>query len=117
MQGNAPRGILSQPGLGTWDFSFVKDTKLGFLGEAGNLQFRAEFFNMLNRANFSFLNAGVTAFNANTTTDCAGKQNVPGCNLFTPNGATAANPLGTVGQIQSTATTARQIQLALRVSF
>ena len=49
--GDAGRGIFRGPGLGTWDFSLVKDTKLGFLGEAGSLQFRAEFFNLLNRPN------------------------------------------------------------------
>jgi hypothetical protein len=106
-QGNAPRGILRNPGLGTWDFSINKETKLGFLGEGGNLGFRAEFFNILNRANFSFLNSGVTAFNATTTTDCpAGSVS---CNLFAPAGG--------AGQIQGTATTARQIQFALRLSF
>ena len=88
--GNAPRSILRGPGLGTWDLSLVKDTKLGFLGEGGNIQFRAEFFNMLNRANFGFMNAGMTAFNANTTSPCA--TGAVSCNLFTPNGATAANP-------------------------
>jgi hypothetical protein len=51
--GNVARGILSGPGLFNWDFSLHKDTRLGFLGEAGYLQFRAEFFNILNRANFA----------------------------------------------------------------
>ena len=50
--GNVGRGSLTGPGLFNWDFSLHKDTKLAFLGEAGNLQFRAEFFNILNRANF-----------------------------------------------------------------
>ena len=62
--GNAPRGLLRNPGLGEWDFSLVKDTKLGLLGEEGNVQFRAEFFNLLNRANFGFVNTGMVAFNA-----------------------------------------------------
>jgi hypothetical protein len=48
---NVPRGFLTGPGLVNWDLSFNKDTKLGFLGEAGNLQFRAEIFNLLNHAN------------------------------------------------------------------
>ena len=117
LPGNAPRGILRNPGLGTWDFSLVKDTKVGFLGEGGNVQFRAEFFNMLNRANFGFVNTTMQAFAGNTTTDCPGGQSVAGCNIFVPNGATATNPLGTVGQITNTSTTARQIQLALRISF
>ncbi|HEV2201659.1 MAG TPA: TonB-dependent receptor [Bryobacteraceae bacterium] len=50
--GNMGRGTLNGPGLFNWDFSLHKDTPLGLLGEAGNLQFRAEFFNILNRANF-----------------------------------------------------------------
>ena len=110
LQGNAPRGIIRDPGLGEWDFSLIKNNKLGFLGEGGNLQFRAEFFNLLNRANFSYVNTGATIFNANTTTDCpGGAAATPGCNLFAP--------LGNAGQITNTATTARQIQLALRFSF
>ena len=51
--GNAGRNILRGPGFATLDFSLVKDTALGFLGENGKLEFRAEFFNILNRANFT----------------------------------------------------------------
>jgi outer membrane receptor protein involved in Fe transport len=51
--GTALRNSLVGPGEKTWDFSLVKDTKLGFLGEGGNLQFRAEFFNVMNHPNFS----------------------------------------------------------------
>jgi len=50
--GSVGRGTLTGPGLLNWDFSVHKSTPIGLLGEAGNLQFRAEFFNILNRANF-----------------------------------------------------------------
>ncbi len=116
--GNAPRGLLRNPGLGEWDFSLVKDTKLGLLGEEGNVQFRAEFFNLLNRANFGFVNTGMVAFNG---TNAAGLSNT---NIPCPQvGATfcadssVVTHTGNYGQITQTATTARQIQLALRVSF
>jgi len=51
--GTAGRNILTGPPERNWDFSLVKDTKLGFLGEAGMVEFRAEFFNVLNHPNFS----------------------------------------------------------------
>jgi hypothetical protein len=115
--GNVPRNYLRGPGLGSWDFSLVKDTKLGFLGEGGNLQFRAEFFNILNRANFDFINTGASVFAGNTS-----------INSFTPVGGSSIScndvsacpiqaPLSSAGQITSTATNSRQIQFALRVSF
>ena len=40
-----------------------------------------------------------------------------GGNIQAPVGANAANPLGTAGQITTTATMARQIQFALKVIF
>jgi hypothetical protein len=43
---------LVSPGLATVDFSLVKNTALHFRSEGINMQFRAEFFNILNRANF-----------------------------------------------------------------
>jgi hypothetical protein len=103
--GNAPRNFVRTPGSGTWDFSLVKDTKLGFLGEEGNLQFRAEVFNVTNRANFGLPTS--TVFSANTTSNCP--SGAVSCNLFAP--------FGTAGQITTTSTTSRQIQFALKVVF
>ena len=51
--GTAGRNSLTGPPEKDWDFSIVKDTKVGFLGEAGNIEFRAEFFNVINHPNFS----------------------------------------------------------------
>jgi hypothetical protein len=108
--GNSPRDILRGPGVGTWNFSINKDTKLGFLGEQGSLEFRMEIFNLLNRANFgpptNVTFAGTTALSTSA-----------GGNIQAPNGASASNPLGNVGQITTTSTSSRQIQLALKVVF
>jgi hypothetical protein len=48
--GNAGRNILDGPGLATVNFSIVKNTRVA---ERLNVQFRAEFFNLLNRTNFN----------------------------------------------------------------
>ena len=83
--GNATRNNLVGPGLVTWDFSAIKNTQLH---ERLSLQFRAEIFNLLNRANF----------------------NTPNLITFTPSGVS-----GTAGAITSTSTTARQVQFALKL--
>ncbi len=83
--GNLRRDSLTGPGLATWDFSAVKDT---VLHERLTLQFRAEIFNLLNRANF----------------------NTPNLIVFTPSGVS-----GSAGVITSTSTTARQVQFALKL--
>ena len=83
--GNATRNNLVGPGLATWDFSTTKNTQLR---ERLNLQFRAEIFNLLNRANF----------------------NTPNLITFTPTGVS-----GTAGAITSTSTTARQVQFGLKL--
>lgn len=82
--GNLGRNTLIGPGLATWDFSTVKDTRIH---ERLTLQFRAEIFNLLNRANF----------------------NTPNLIVFTPSGVS-----GTAGAITSTSTTARQVQFAVK---
>ena len=83
--GNLGRDTLSGPGLGTWDFSAYKDTRIR---ERLGVEFRAEIFNLLNRANF----------------------NTPNLIVFTPSGVS-----GTAGAITSTSTTSRQVQFALKL--
>ena len=48
--GNAGRGIVRGPGFNNWDVSFSKRTQIH---ERVVLQFRAEFFNLLNHTQFS----------------------------------------------------------------
>jgi len=54
--GNAGRNILRGPGLGSCDFSVLRSFRLG---ESSKLQFRAEMFNIFNRANFDIPQAVV----------------------------------------------------------
>jgi hypothetical protein len=114
--GDISRGFLRAPGQFDWDFSVVKDTKLGFLGEQGALQFRAEFFNVLNHPSLGFPS---TASYAGTPTDtCAVTVSCNGgANFELPAGASGTKLLGTAGQITSTSTKSRQIQLALKIIF
>ncbi|OFV91245.1 MAG: hypothetical protein A3H28_13410 [Acidobacteria bacterium RIFCSPLOWO2_02_FULL_61_28] len=95
--GTAGRNILRGPGLANLDFSVAKDTALPFLGEGGKLEFRAEFFNFFNRVNFAAPNRTVFAGTA-----------LPGV---------IEAPLATAGRITGTATTSRQVQLALKILF
>jgi hypothetical protein len=90
--GNLGRDTFIGPGLATWDFSALKDTRLT---ERLDLQFRAEFFNLLNRSNF----------------------NTPGLISFLPGATAAAEGVvsPTVGAVTSTSTTSRQIQFALKL--
>jgi hypothetical protein len=83
--GDLGRNTLRGPGLATWDFSTMKDTRIS---ERLNLQFRAEIFNLLNRANF----------------------NMPNEVAFTPSGVSP-----TAGVITSTTTTSRQVQFGLKL--
>jgi hypothetical protein len=98
-QGDAARGILRGPGLATWDISVNKDTRLPFLGETGKLQFRAEMFNILNRANFDALDTNTGRVFTGTQTDLT------------------EAPVANVGKVTATATSSRQIQLALKIVF
>ena len=89
--GTLGRGALIGPNLRTLDFSIVKNNRWG---EKVKIQFRAEAFNLLNRANFGPPN--LIAFTG-------AADNEP--------------PLTSFGRIRSTVTSARQIQFGLRISF
>jgi hypothetical protein len=54
--GNAGRHIIDGPGIFTWDATMMKNFAIM---ERYNLQFRAEFFNLTNRANFADPNANI----------------------------------------------------------
>jgi hypothetical protein len=88
--GNLGRDTLLGPGLASWDFSVVKETAIS---EAMHLQFRAEIFNLTDRANFNTPNLIVAILPA-------GSNNPQ------------ANPAA--GQITSTSTSSRQVQFALK---
>jgi len=89
--GNLGRDTLHGPGLATWDFSILKDTAIR---ERLRIQFRAELFNLLNRANFNTPNLIVAVLPPGTSA---------------PQGNPAA------GSITSTSTSSRQIQFGLKL--
>jgi hypothetical protein len=50
--GNAGRNSITGPGLVNLDLSLYKNFAVRSISESASVQFRAEFFNILNRANF-----------------------------------------------------------------
>ena len=102
--GDVSRGKLYGPGMGDWDFSLIKDTRLPHFGEAGGLEFRAEFFNVVNRANFAFPSPMALETSANAAF-------TPGANP----GQVVVNPVA--GLVANTSTNSRQIQFALKINF
>jgi carboxypeptidase family protein/TonB-dependent receptor-like protein len=88
--GNLGRNTIIAPGLVDFDASLVKNTP--FL-ENKNLQFRAEFFNVFNHANFN--RPSVTRIFANA----------------------AGDHIGSSGIITSTLGSSRQLQFGLRITF
>ncbi len=97
--GDVPRGSLTGPGLADWDFSLNKDTAFPLLGEKGRVEFRAEFFNIINHTNFNF--PGISQNNQNFI------QTGIGTGIVSPS----------AGVVSTTGTNARQIQFGLRVEF
>jgi len=91
--GNLGRDTVIGPGLWSFDTAVMKDTRIT---EALRVQFRAEFFNIFNHANFNPPpNLGVFILN--------------------PNGTSTANP--TFSELTSTSTTSRQIQFGVKFLF
>ncbi len=89
--GNVGRNTLTGPGFVSLDFTVVKMTPIN---DRVKVDFRTEFFNFLNHANF-----GVPA--------------VAGARVFASNGSV----LGNAGRIQRTVTTSRQIQFGMKFIF
>jgi outer membrane receptor protein involved in Fe transport len=71
--GNAGRNILRGPGWVTFDMSVQR--RVG-LGGSANLTFRADVFNVFNRANFGLPAANISAANAGVISSLAGDPRV-----------------------------------------
>ena len=89
--GNAGRNTVIGPGLSKLDFSVFKNNYMKRISESFNAQFRAEFFNILNHANFSSPTDHLEVFNKN------------------------GQRIQSAGLLTSTQTTSRQIQFALKL--
>jgi hypothetical protein len=90
--GNGGRNSIVGPGLVNFDLSLFKNNYVERISDLFNIQFRVEAFNVLNRANFNPPTANNQVFNADGTSGG-----------LTP------------GLLDSTSTTSRQIQVALKV--
>jgi len=90
LRGNLGRNTLIGPGLINLDSSVFKNNRIKRISDTFNIQFRAEFFNVINHTNFA--------------------PPLDNRNIFDSTG----NPIGNAGLITSTQTPSRQIQFALK---
>jgi hypothetical protein len=91
LRGNLGRNTLIGPGLMNLDFSVFKNNYVKRISDTFNVQFRAEFFNILNHTNFA--------------------PPLDNRNIFDSTG----QRIGNAGLITSTQTPSRQIQFALKL--
>jgi hypothetical protein len=91
LRGNLGRNTVIGPGLINFDFSIFKNNHIKRISDTFNVQFRAEFFNVLNHTNFA--------------------PPLDNRNIFD----SAGTPIGNAGLITSTQTPSRQIQFALKI--
>ena len=90
--GNGGRNSITGPGLVNVDMSLFKNNYVKRISEQFNVQFRIEIFNILNRANFNPPTSNSQIFNGDGST-------------------TGLTP----GLLDTTTTTSRQVQFALKV--
>jgi hypothetical protein len=96
LRGNAGRNILIGPGVTSLDFSLFKNNYIKSISENFNIQFRAEFFNIINHPNF------------------APPPSATNTDIFDGTGTLLTS---SAGLLTKTTTTAREIQFALKVIF
>jgi hypothetical protein len=92
--GNTGRGDFRGPNLRTVDLALSRHVPIEAWGDGARLEFRLEAFNLFNRANFG--PPSLIAFAGSTDNE---------------------TPLPTFGRITTTVTSARQMQLGVRVVF
>jgi hypothetical protein len=127
--GTTGRNAFVGPNLRSFDLAAVKTTRWSKLGENGAIQLRVETFNLFNRANF-----GVPGLQAFAGTPAG--NNIPAASILDNPQLRAASEScrpfkdndesdptkpcqlqASFGRIRSTVTSARQIQLGVRISF
>jgi hypothetical protein len=91
--GDSGRNILEGPGLVNMDFSLMKDIGIRGLPETFHAQIRADAFNVFNRPNFL--------------------PPLDNLKLFDATG----RPVSNAGLLDATATSSRQIQIALKLTW
>lgn len=91
--GSAGRNSVIGPGLVDMDFSLFKNIPVPKISEVFKAQFRAEFFNVFNRPNFTSPNDNRVIMDS------------------------SGNPIGNAGVFTLTNTTSRQIQFALKFTW
>jgi hypothetical protein len=91
LRGNLGRNTIIGPGLVNFDFSLFKNNHVKRISDKFNVQFRAEFFNVLNHTNFA--------------------PPLDNRHIFD----SAGSPIGNAGLITSTQTPSRQVQFALKM--
>jgi hypothetical protein len=91
--GNVGRNSLIGPGIINMDFSLFKNFPIKRISEGFNAQFRAEVFNIVNHANFDPPTNNMQVFNA------------------------TGAPLASAGLLDTTSTTSRQMQFAVKLTW
>jgi hypothetical protein len=76
LNGTLGRDMYFGPGYANVNYNVVKHFPLRFLGEQGKLDFRAEFFNVLNRVNLSQMNGDLASAQFGRATTALGGRNV-----------------------------------------
>ena len=99
------RNSLAGPGAMNFDWSLAKSFSLPWLGESGRLQFRADFFNVLNHANLR--NPANIIGNPRTPVDGFGNA------LFGP-GIGSEDPFPALAPLGESA---RHVQLQIKLHF
>jgi hypothetical protein len=92
--GNTGRGDFTGPDLRTVDLALVKHARWASLANGGRVEIRLEVFNVLNRVNFG-----------------------PPSLIAFAGAADNEAPLPTFGRVTTTTTSARQMQLGIRLAF
>jgi hypothetical protein len=90
LRGNLRRNTLTGPGLVSFDFSVFKNNPIRRISKTFNVQFRAEFFNVINHTNFA--------------------PPLSNRNIFDASG----HPIANAGLIVGTQTPSREIQFAVK---